>query len=239
MNFQKCTKYFGGALFFFFAVYAGYCVGARSWNGTVKITDGSLFDNSRIPAAIRKEIDFSKLDGAELINATQKRLVTAARVVASSEGGGQIGLELGHFVTRAQDGKKKLACDAFFNRVALRFEADGIAAAGDKTMMEVDSPCRINFDNINNIETIWIPVAKLMKERPTDMDLTYEDDVKFRFMNMPGGEWPGKWNLLSVRLYNSQDSAHEVKISQRELRELRPAPIVVKFDSDRAPAKAR
>lgn len=217
------SGFFGALAIFAFSVIGGYMAGGKSWNGVVYLTDGTLVSNTRNPAAIKRELDFSRLNGAELITATQKRLVTAARTIAKE---GLMGVELGHFVTRDVNGQRRLACDAFYNRLTLRFDADGIASAGEKPTMEIDGPCQSSHKDIAAIEPIWIPVSKIMSTPPTNADLDFYEGVKFKFDHM-GGNWPVRWNLRSVRLYNSQEEGREVNITANELQELRKKPFTV------------
>lgn len=213
------------AVVFVLAMVAGLYGGTKSWKGVVYLTDGSRFQNGRKPAAIKRELDFSRLDGAELITATQKRLVTAARTIIRD---GLVGVELGHFVTRDANGERRLACDAAYDRIQLIFEADGIASAGEKPEMEIDGPCRSSMTDIASIEPIWIPVEKIMDNRPANMDLDFFEDVKFKFDNM-GMSWPVMWSLQSVRLYNSQDPTREVRITTRQMQEIRQQPFVLNW----------
>lgn len=227
---------FAAAALFVVALVAGLYGGSKSWNGVVYLADGSRFQNGRTPAAIKRELDFSKLEGAELITATQKRLVSAARTIIQN---GLVGVELGHFVTRDSNGQRHLACDSAYDRILLRFEADGIASAGEKPIMEIDGPCRSSLDDISRIEPIWIPFEKILDIRPANMDLDFYQDVKFRFDNM-GETWPLSWNLQYVRLYNSHESNREVSISAKQIREIRESPFVVHWmDIEREPSGAR
>ncbi len=211
--------------FFAITISAGYFAGGSSWKGVIYLSDGSILGKSRNPAAIKRELDFSKLDGVELITASQKRLVTAARVIPKPD---MVGVELGHFVTRDAEGQRRLACDAFFNRLTLRFEAEGIASAGEKTLMEIDAPCRTSSNDISSIEPVWIPVAKIFAERPKSQSLDFQDGVTYKFENL-SGVWPVRWSLQSVRLYNSQDSARVVNITSRDMRAIRPKPFVLNW----------
>lgn len=228
------TGSYGAFAIFALALVAGLYGGARSWKGVVYLAD-SRSNSGRNPAAIKRELDFSRLDGAELVTATQKRLVTAAKTIMQD---GLVGVELGHFVTRDEHGERRLACDSFYNRITLRFDAEGIASAGEKPAMEIDGPCQTSSKDIASIEPIWIPVEKIMENRPADMDIDFYEGVKFKFDHM-GSQWPVSWSLQSVRLYNSTESRHEVKISSRELREIRQRPFVVNwFDPKRVPSAA-
>lgn len=220
------TRYIGSTLFFLAAFGGGICASIYGRGQYKFLSSGELSTNSRVPAAIRRDLDFSKLDGAELITASQKRLVTAARVILQDD---ELGIELGHFVTRGTTGKSQLACD-FYDRVTLRFEAEGIAESGDKPVMEIDGPCRPAQD-ISQIAPIWVPVARILNERPNDMDLKYGDQgVEYRFVHI-GSEWPMRWALQSVRLYNGAETGREVNITKRELYDLRAKPLVLNWSA--------
>ncbi len=222
--------------FFVFAVaiVIGGVTASHSWKGAMYLGDGTLVNsNSRNPAAIRHDLDFSRLEGAELVTATQKRLVTAARVILRD---GLVGVELGHFVTRDSKGQKRLACDMLYNRLHLRFEANGVASGGEKPVMEVDGPCLTSNQDISAIEPIWIPVREILKTQATNEDLDFNDGVQFKFLNM-SGDWPVSWSLESVRLYDQESTAQEVKISAQELHELREKPFVINwFEASRVPS---
>jgi hypothetical protein len=177
----------------------------------------------RSPAAIHKSLSVAPLDGMELMTASHERLISAARVILQDN---DIGIELGHFVTRDPNGDAQLACDTYTQAV-LRFEADGIAEAGLKPTMEVDGPCRTS-DDITRIEAIWIPVNKIVEQKPADMDLSFDDGVRFKFADMTS-EWPDRWVLRSVRLYNEADSGHDLTISSREIRAIRERPFILNW----------
>ncbi|MEK7355789.1 MAG: hypothetical protein AAB250_05040, partial [Bdellovibrionota bacterium] len=74
------TRMTSVVLFFVFVI-AGVMLARGSWNGNIFLSRTSTLMKNRNPAAIRKDLDFSKLSGDELITASQKRLVTAARVL--------------------------------------------------------------------------------------------------------------------------------------------------------------
>jgi hypothetical protein len=218
-------KFFTAAAFFCVAVVIGLYAGRTSWNGVIYLSSTSFNGGSRNPAAIRRDLDFSKLSDDELVTASQKRLVTAARVILSHD---DVGVELGHFVTRDENGDKKLACD-FYDRMTLAFEAEGISEGGEKPQMEIEGPCRVATD-ITRIEPIWIPVQKILAENAGDMDLSYpgDDETNYRFKDMTS-EWPMQWRLKNIRLFNSQEGGRQVSIGTTELSQLTPHPIEVNW----------
>lgn len=221
---MKKSQWAVGFLFFAAATLIGFSVGKKTWRGTVYLTDGTLGNqvgNDRTPAAIKRELDFSKLDGAELLSATQKRLVTDARAIIHE---GSVGIELGHFVTRDEDGQRRLACDSVYNRLTLEFAGEGVATAGEKPEMSVDAPCAVAKENLASIAPVWIPVAEVVKETASsDWQRSYGDGVNIQFSHMVGA-WPMEWSLRSVRLYHTAQPEAQLSINESELRELREKP---------------
>lgn len=218
--------YFAATVFFLSAVGLGIATGANSWRGVVYLTDGTLANsNVRTPAAIKREIDFSGLNGAELLSASQKRLVTAARTILQD---GSIGVQLGHFVTRDENGQRILACNGAYDRLSLQFDGEGIAADGEKPSMKIDAPCRTSENDITSIEAVWVPVSELLQGPATNVEVTGQEGAKFKFENM-NGSWPITWSLKSVRLYNSGETDHEVTITAREMHEFREKPFIMNW----------
>ena len=216
---------FAAVAVFSMMVVGGMYAGSHSWNGVVYLTDGTIANNTRNPAAIKREIDYSRLDGAELMSSTQSRLVTAAKVIVKE---GLVGVELGHFLTRDVNGQRSLACDGTYNRMTLRFDAEGIASAGEKPSMEIDAPCVTSRKDATSIDAVWIPVAKILASRAVNAEVDSSDGVKLKFIDM-SGSWPVSWSLQSVRLYNNQEPGRELSIGSRELHELRAKPFVMNW----------
>ena len=211
-----------GALLALGGCIGGFYLASNSWGGTV-VVHSSYFSDRRSPAAIRRVFDFSHLDGSALRLASQKRLVTDARVILADS---KVGLELGHFVTKAADGSRLFACE-FYDRITLSFEAEGVAENGEKAILKVDGPCAMG-DDLNRMAPIWLPTGRFAREKSTDMELTYAESegVSFKFENMPTA-WPHSWILTSIRVFNAEEAGREISISQREMREMSDHPIRV------------
>lgn len=234
--FCSSNKWFAGVAVFCAAVCLGGFAGRKSWNGAIFLTSTSFTSNLRNPAAVHRDLDFTRLDGTELLTGTQNRLVSSARILL--EKGGEMGVELGHFVTRDEQGNKRLACD-YYDRMRLTFEAEGMAASGERPAMIVEGPCRTGAD-ITRIEPIWIPVARIVSEKASDMDLTFPDDegVTFKFQDMTG-EWPRRWHLTNVRVFNDAETSRSVELSTEALRAINSKPVVLAWPSkDRLPTSA-
>ena len=197
---------------------AGFKAACDSWNGTV-IVRQDYGGNRRGPAAIRRVFDFSRLEGGALRLASQRRLVSDARVILADA---NVGVELGHFVTRGADGSRLFACE-YFDRLEIQFEGEGVAESGEKATMKVDAPCLMGQD-LNRISPIWIPVARILSQKPADMDLSFADNVKFRFENIPSS-WPKTWIMTSVTIFNSQEGGREITISREEMVDIAERPL--------------
>lgn len=221
--------------FFMGAVAVGLATGANSWHGVVYLTDGTMASNLRNPAAIKRDIDFSGLNGAELMSASQKRLVTAARTILQD---GSVGIQLGHFATRDENGQRILACNGVYDRLSLQFEGEGIAADGEKPSMTVEAPCRVSAKDITSIEPVWVPVAELLAGPANDVEVSGAEGTKFKFQNM-NGSWPISWSLKSVRLYSAAGTSHEVNITAQEMREFREKPFLMNWMEARRPQEKK
>lgn len=228
-------RWISGVFFFGIAVFIGASLAHQSWHGAIYLTSTSFTSNLRNPAAVHRDLDFTKLDGAELITGTQNRLVTSARVLLQP---GQMGIELGHFVTRDDQGNRQLACE-FYDRVRFRFEAEGVATDGERPVMEIEGPCRTG-DDVTRIEAVWVPVAKILSEKPADMDLTFPDNdgVTFKFENM-NGEWPNRWHLQTLRVFNDAEKTRSISISSEDLHRIGGKPLVLAWPTkSRVPTNA-
>jgi hypothetical protein len=207
-------KFWGACAFLFVAVTSGVWVGSSSWGGRIELSKMAQdAGSSRNPATIRSDLDFSSLVGAELLLATQRRLVSEAKILRQNL---DVGIELGAFVTRGEDGERLHVCQ-HYDRISMIFEAEGIAVSGRKAGMEIDGPCTPSQD-ISRIEPIWIPVSRLLEQPPTDMDISFDNDVDFRFERMVS-EWPPMWRLVGVKLYSSNDLTRGLSLSGEELRQ--------------------
>ncbi|WP_413289313.1 hypothetical protein [Bdellovibrio sp. HCB337] len=179
---------------------------------------------TRDPAAIRQVYDFSSLTGTELTEAMKKRILAGATVVREHH---SLGVELGHFAMAKITGEKTLACQEFAT-VVLRFEAEGIATSGERPVMEVEGACEFSSD-MTKINPIFIPVDKIMAEKPSDGEIQYREGrpVTVRFKNVTE-EWPTRWLLTTVRL-SHQAEQKELLIDAEEVSHLLGRPMMMSF----------
>jgi hypothetical protein len=217
-------SFWGGvATFTLFAAF-GFWISVSAWDGMVYVSDLKLKGlTGRVPAAIRKDLDFSRLNGAELMSASQKRLLTAARVITTSK---TVGIEFGQFIIRSEEGQRQLACD-FYDRVRVRLEADGIAVSGEKPSIEVNAPCATSND-LALTEPIWIPTVEILAGRCVDGEATFAsvDRTSFKFVNMTN-EWPRRWAVTEVTLFRESDPGQVVHVDQSDMREFNRKPLIL------------
>lgn len=214
----------GGVLTFGIFLSLGFYIGVSAWDGMIYVSDLKLKGLSgRVPAAIRKDLDFSRMDGAELMLASRKRLLTAARVVTDPN---FVGIEFGQFIIRSNEGQRQLACD-FYDRVRVRLEADGMASSGEKPMMEIDAPCATSND-LAVTEPIRIPATEISEGRAVDGEATFAsvERTSYKFSHMMD-QWPKKWAVTEVTLYRESDPSQEVHVDQNDMRELKRKPLVI------------
>ncbi|CAN5599610.1 hypothetical protein BH10BDE1_BH10BDE1_20430 [soil metagenome] len=218
----------GGVFTFGLFACIGFLISLNAWDGMIYVSDLKMKGVSgRLPAAIRKELDFSRLNGAELMMASQKRLLTAARVVTDKN---LVGIEFGQFIIRSDEGQRQLACD-FYDRVRVRFEADGLASDGEKPLMEVNAPCATSTD-LARTEPIWIPAGEIIEGRAVDGEANFAsvERTSFKFSHMMD-QWPKKWAVTEVTLYRESEPGREIHVDQEDMRDFKRKPLVIDWPS--------
>ncbi len=180
---------------------------------------------SRDPAAIKKVYDFSQLNGSALNFAAKQRLIDGAKIIRESK---DLGLELGHFVVKGQDGLKAFACQKY-SKVVLHFEGDGTAVGGELPQMEVEGACEISRD-INSIAAVWIPVSRILGEPVADGEFDFREGrpSKVKFANV-SDQWPTVWQLKSVKLIDPSGANGEVFVDNQEMKSILRKPFLLEF----------
>ncbi len=217
------TLWTGIGAFLLFAGF-GFWITVSAWDGMIYVSDLKLKGLSgRVPAAIRKDLDFSRLNGAELMSASQKRLFTAARVITTQK---NVGIEFGQFIIRSNDGQRQLACD-FYDRVRVKLQADGMAVSGERPEIEINAPCATSTD-LARTEPIWIPTEEIMSGNAADGEATFAsvERSSFRFRNM-SHHWPRRWAVTEVTLYRESEPGHEVHVDQGDMKDFNQKPLIV------------
>lgn len=218
------NKHIFALLFFGFAVSVGMVSQFKSWSGVIFISNSLILDNNRNPAALHKVFDFSQLEGSALKMQSQRRLIEDANVTNEN---GKVSIELGHFVTKGEGNRKVFACD-YYEHLYLTFKAEGMATGGEVPSMTIEGPCKVSSD-LNKISSISIPVARILNEKPSDMDLSYDQSsVSFHFANM-GPSWPKNWILTSVKLSRDNSPGEGIEVDEQEIKEITSIPISMKW----------
>lgn len=210
------------SLFCFFVI--GFSI---VWIGSDKFHPMPLANNdkkaTRDPAAIRKNYDFSELDGSALSAASKQRIIAGYNVRHEAD---SLGISLGNFVVRGANGEKEFACRRY-QKITMAFSGEGVANAGEKPVMEVEGHCSVSED-INMIAALWVPVGRILGEPVGDgeFDFWEQNSVRIRFVNVVD-QWPQQWALVKVKLSN--DNNEEVVIEESDLHEMLDRPLVLEF----------
>jgi hypothetical protein len=180
----------------------------------------------RNPAAFGKVFNISHLQGGALFRAATERLLIVAKVHQSPEG---FGLQLGHFITRDEEDRPVLACD-YYDKVELKFEAEGMAVSGHVPVMSVNGNCRMAADP-NHLETIWIPVSSILQRESKDSEIVALGDqsLHLQFEHMPA-QWPKTWVLSGIRLYHETYSDRELRMSSAQISQNLQKPMKMTWD---------
>jgi hypothetical protein len=196
----------------------------KSWDGMVYWYP----ENYRNPAAINRVFDFSHLEGSALMMASQKRLLEDARVVETED---QVGIELGHFVVKDSRDNRKFACDVY-NKLELRFESADMSVSGDPSVMYIEADCNAD-KNTNKIQTLWIPMQKILQEKEGDIELQFPNQSKahFKFQNI-GDRWPRAWTLTKIRMYNEFEVSVSLEMDHEQMKKISDRPVTLIWDKD-------
>lgn len=207
----------------FFSV--GFFFSWHSKSFPVEIASWTNNTSRRDPASIKHSYDFSQLEGSALSYAAKQRLLDGAEVVKNETG---IGIELGHFVIRGQDGKKEFACQRY-SKVVMTFQGDGVAVAGELPRMEVEGACDISSD-INRISALYIPVSRIIGEPVADGEFDFREgkQIKLRFANV-SDQWPKTWLLQGIKLVDPSGKYTDLDVEPSEVREIVKKPLTVNF----------
>ncbi len=208
----------------FFSV--GYWV-SRS---TEKFPGGSEYvmqtSSTRNPAAIQKNYDFSQLEGSALNFAAKQRLLDGVKVVRENK---DLGIELGHFVIRSENGDKVFACQRY-GKVILSFQGDGVATSGEPPSMEVEGDCVMVGSDVNRIAAIWVPVQRILGEPAADGDFDFNDahPSHVKFANV-SDDWPRLWRLKTLRLVDPSGAHEAVTVPEEEVKKMMRQPLILEF----------
>lgn len=195
------------AIIWLFAIGLGVATVDNSWDGVAYYYLGE----GRKPAAVRKEMDFSHLEGSALKLASQDRLLSDA-IFKKTES--NLEVQLGHFLTKDDRGGKVFACQ-YYDRVELSFKAVGLANAGISPKLKLDAKCKIGLD-IGKMASIKIPTQTLLKKQPQDFKFEISNSESIEFYDLVA-PWPTQWELESAKLYHSINSNRLLSITAESI----------------------
>ncbi|MCB0390590.1 MAG: hypothetical protein KDD58_04840 [Bdellovibrionales bacterium] len=218
------SKTYSATILFTLSIVIGASIAVRSWKGMIFW----FTEKGRDPAAIKKVFDFSHLEGRALEMASYKRLVADAVLTEDKE---NIGIELGHFVVKDDKNHRQFACD-IYNRIELTFESADMSVSGEPSIMKVEANCTANED-INRINTVWIPMNKILKEKEGDIELQFRERglIYINFKNI-GDRWPRAWMLSNVKMYNEENFGKLLQIDRQQMQDIMKKPLTLVWDND-------
>lgn len=180
--------------------------------------------SGRSPAAIQRNYDFSLLKGTDLIYAIKARIGNGLQIEKTAD---SRNISIGHFRFKDPHGNQKYACEEY-PKVNLKFFADGEATSGQPIVMEVEGDCKFN-SNSSQIDPLWLPVARILNERPADGVYEYTDErsTTVRFSNIDS-RWPKTWVLQEISLMHSNGEVGVI-LDAQEIRQLRKQGFAIQF----------
>jgi hypothetical protein len=208
------------AFTFAFCLLSGVWLTNISWDGKVFVYLGE----ERAPAAVRSLSDYSAIEMKSLDASAHLQLMNNSVVVAERD---RLGIQLGHPLLHREDGARVFGCEVrdhtgVYNRISLLFVAEGVSSSAAPPQMTVVSECH-SMQDLNQLETIWIPMQQIYSLPARDQEFTSNDDnpVGIGFTDMPP-EWPDRWVLMSVRLFRDDNPDQSLTIDTNHLRDARP-----------------
>lgn len=175
---------------------------ARTWDHQVYVYIGE----QRSPAAVRSLSDFSPLDGRRLHQAVEKQLLAGVQFLKKD---GQIGVAIGHFLTKNDQGRREFACrvqsrPGVFDQMELTFVGQGISENGEVPKLVVEGPC-VSANDLTQTSPLWIPLHQLYTDNIKELQLWHnQEPTNVNLVDMTS-EWPKTWTLERVKLFNSAE----------------------------------
>lgn len=188
--------------------------------------------DSRGPAAIPRNYDFSNLVGEELKIAATERLLGGAKIITA---GTLSGVQLGHF--QLKDSQRNLvgACD-IYGRVEMVFQAGDMAVNGEAPEMIVTGPCETT-DSGDEILPLMFDYKLVRRLAVKDRELQSENNslLSVRFRNV-SDSWPKIWVLSSLRLEESARAHHgsknEIQIAGPDIKRILSKNLIIEWPGE-------
>ena len=199
---------------FALALFLGMQLVSTSWQGEVFFYPAG---SERDPAAFAKAVDFSSLKGVNPKRFTSELLIKEARLVQKE---GLVGVSFGQYFTKGDGGLWTSVCDVY-DRVSIQIHALGIAESGQVPYASIEADCRSSeVDGL--LQPVWIPLEAIYKSRKSNPEFDIGNDdskvsVQVGFMTY---DRPERWELVGVRLFNSEDPSISEVVEQATIQKL-------------------
>lgn len=179
---------------------------------------------TRSPAAIPKNYDFSNLVGEELKIAATDRLMRGAKIISA---GDLKGVQFGHFQLKNAQRIVMGACD-IYNRIELVFKAGDMAVSGEAPEMIISGPCETT-DNGDEIMPFMINYKSVLHLAVQDRELQSVEDspITVRFRNV-SDSWPKIWVLSALKL-TASSSDYIIQIENADIKRVLSKNIVIEW----------
>lgn len=182
-------------------------------------------ESGRGPAAIDHKSIFGR-PAANDLQALAKEILKGAEIKVAKQ---ESALVLAHFDV-AVSGQTKGLCEVF-DRIEVRFEAEGMAVNGARPSLLIEGPCEIGSSS--RIRPIFIPVMMLKAERPaTGVEMTFSPHRQFTYRTENfDGSWPAHWVLTEIRGFSQMADKIEFRLGRREIYTHSQGPLQMIWDN--------
>ncbi len=205
-------KSFFGSILFILGIGFGFEYVYKSWSGEKFVSLINLSDNpNREIAAVKKILDISQMEGSIFSSLSSQKLLTNSQLSKDSNDNVYL-VTLGHYVMRTKEGKMFLACQ-MYDKVLLKYEAEGVASNGDLPKMEIMADCNLLGNDINHIAPIKIPAKEILAQTPGEGEINFKENynIVVNFMNV-SESWPKQWALKSVTLTDTKKNQFDTAL---------------------------
>ena len=171
----------------------------HSWNGYLFFIN----DSGREPTAVPRQWDLTLVRQGRL--STQVRQILLENLKLEKKDDKSWKIEIPNFVTKDKFGYRELICEKY-NRIALEFQAEGVATSGNRPAMTFEGPCHYSSEPMAKyIQAFEIPGSIFEREKPEDFNVLVgqENQIWVRVTDVPDF-WPEEWVLSSVKFFQSE-----------------------------------
>lgn len=178
------------SFFIAFSLSLGILFAFSTWNG-------KIFFHSRFKTRAPSSLDGESVEAipqihSYTINKSSEETLLKETEVNFDEGG--IHLSMGHFLLKDETGAQELACNVY-NKIEVLFHSGDMAISGSPVVMKILSPCRVSNQDMNQIESLYIPLKEIYLNHPSEgefiwnkKDSTHQASTENSTKNTKAGE---------------------------------------------------